>query len=90
VTIEYQRWILAFPIIVIIVGVILLVYGGPSNPVLGLFGSMIILMGIMAFGAIFSYVVGIEFAARTLNKRMQPEKPFREKLQDYEQKAEEP
>ncbi|MFW9780403.1 MAG: hypothetical protein ACFFE8_16290 [Candidatus Heimdallarchaeota archaeon] len=89
VKIEYQRRILAFPVLIVILGVILLFYGGPANPVLGILGSLIVLIGIIVFGAVFSYVVGIEFAAWTLNKRMQPEESFRDRLTDYEQRVKE-
>ena len=78
VKIEYNRWIITVPILIIIIGVILLIFGGPLNPAISLIGSLIIFIGIISFGALSSYVVGIELAARALDKESRSQKPFRE------------
>ena len=54
------------------------------NPVVGLLGGMITFVGIITFGALFSYVVGIELGARALEAKIQPPKSFREQYDDYE------
>ena len=89
VKIEFNRWIVIVPLLIIAIGAILLVFVGNLNPTIGLIGMMIISIGIITFGALSSYIVGIELAARVLVKQSRPQKPFREQYDDYERTVEE-
>jgi len=76
----YRRWILLIPVLMIIVGFLLFIYIGPSNSAGGLFGGFIAFTGVLAFGILFSAVIGMEAAVRMLKKPDSTRPSFREKL----------
>ncbi|MHA2030641.1 MAG: hypothetical protein ACW99Q_14735 [Candidatus Kariarchaeaceae archaeon] len=88
VKIEFNRWMITIPLLIIAIGVFPLIFVKPLDPTIGLIGMMIMLVGIVSFGALSAYMVGLEFAARAL-KESRPQKPFREQYDDYERKVEE-
>ena len=67
-----------------IIGALLMVFVTSLNPVVGLLGGIITFIGIISFGALLSYVAGIELGARALEARIQPPESFREQYDDYE------
>ncbi|MFX0170539.1 MAG: hypothetical protein ACFE9L_01335 [Candidatus Hodarchaeota archaeon] len=85
VRVIYRRWTLLIPVLIIILGGFLLLIVGPSNPTIGMIGGLIILVGVFALAALFSVILGLEFASRTLAKKTYPQSSFREKIEANKQ-----
>ncbi|MFX0205091.1 MAG: hypothetical protein ACFFDT_03830 [Candidatus Hodarchaeota archaeon] len=84
IQVVYRRWTLLIPVIMIIIGIILFLIAGLSNPVISVLGSGLVLIGVLTFGALLASIVGLEFAARTLAKKEHSARSFREKIEENE------
>ncbi len=69
VRVEYRKWTLIIPILLIIFGTMILIVGFSFDPVLGLIGGGMVFIGILALGYLLVAVIGLELAARRLAHR---------------------
>ncbi|UCG03882.1 MAG: hypothetical protein JSW11_07830 [Candidatus Heimdallarchaeota archaeon] len=85
----YRRWVIIIPILMIIIGIILFHYVGSVNKAIGLVGGLITLIGVLTLGALFSMMLGIELGSRALEKQVQDNPSFRERIEASKQSSEE-
>ncbi|MFX0049914.1 MAG: hypothetical protein ACFE8U_01350 [Candidatus Hermodarchaeota archaeon] len=84
VKVIYRRWTLLIPVLIVIIGGFLLIIVGPYNSAIGMIGGLIVLIGVFTLAALFSVVLGLEFASRTLAKNTRSQSSFREKIEANE------
>lgn len=89
VEVVYRRWIILVPILMILIGSTIFFVVGSYNKAVGLIGGMLVFVGILTFGTLFSIMLGIEFGARTLAKKAPSQSSFRENIEANEQSKEE-
>ena len=86
--VEYRRWIIIVPILMILIGSTIFIVVGSYNKAIGLIGGMVVFVGILTFGTLLSIMLGIEFGARMLAKKAPSQSSFRENIEANEQSKE--
>ena len=81
----YNRWVLLIPIIMIVLGGMLVFFFWFLNPILGLLGGALILVGVMVLGVLLVIVIGFHFSIRSLKRQRPIPPPLSEELEEADQ-----
>jgi uncharacterized membrane protein len=89
VKVVYRRWTILIPILLMVIGGILMFGFWAINTLIALFGGMLLLMGLLAFGILLIMIISLEVSTRSL-KHQRPIPPaLSEDLERADQEGEE-
>ena len=84
----YRRWVLWIPLMIIFVGVLILIFQNDSPGNLILIAYIMILIGILTFGALLVGILAISLSSKTLEKKSESHISFRERIEVQEKTSE--
>jgi hypothetical protein len=84
VKVVYRRWTILIPIILITIGSIIMFGFWSVNAILGLFGGMIVLSGLLALGILLVMIISLELSSRSLQRQRPIPPPLSEDLEQAE------
>ena len=88
VKVVYRRWTILVPIILIVSGIVIMYGFWVINPLLALFGGMLILMGVLSLGILLIMIISLEVSTRSM-KRQRPIPPALSEDLDHEDREKE-
>ncbi len=88
VKVVYRRWTILIPIVLIITGSIIMFGFWTTNAIIGLFGGMVVLAGLLSLGILLVMIISLELSTRSLQRQRPIPPPLSEDLDEAEKEKE--